>query len=179
MLLPTAHSTSAAARDFNTRKIKIRSPGSWFASRNGERRRLGKLTDGWSVRSSPQPEAIPSTATPSPHLGTARWCNSTLWQQSRFCHFLLLTEAYLNLSHSKNNASSYISNPKNSLNSLKVFCCVRFELPHRWSGGQSSCLQIQRSGFDSRCYQIFCDVVYLETGPLSLVSIIEEPIGEK
>jgi hypothetical protein len=30
-------------------------------------------------------------------------------------------------------------------------------------------LQIQRPGFDSRCYQIFC-VVGLERGPLSLVS---------
>jgi hypothetical protein len=40
--------------------------------------------------------------------------------------------------------------------------------------GQSSWLQIQRSGFDSRRYQIFWEVVGLERGPLSLVSTIEE-----
>jgi hypothetical protein len=40
--------------------------------------------------------------------------------------------------------------------------------------GQSSWLQIQRSGFDSRRYQILWEVVGLERGPLSLVSIIEE-----
>jgi hypothetical protein len=43
-----------------------------------------------------------------------------------------------------------------------------------WSGGQSSWPQIQRSGFDSRRYQIFREVVGLERGPLSLLSMIEE-----
>jgi hypothetical protein len=38
---------------------------------------------------------------------------------------------------------------------------------------QSSWLQIQRSRLDSRRYQIFWEVVGLEQGPLSLVSIIE------
>jgi hypothetical protein len=41
----------------------------------------------------------------------------------------------------------------------------------------SSWLQIQRSGFDSRRYQIFCEVVGLERGPLSLVSTNEELLG--
>jgi hypothetical protein len=45
------------------------------------------------------------------------------------------------------------------------------------SSGQSSWLQIQRSGFDSRCYQIFWEVVGLERSPLSLVSTIEELLG--
>jgi hypothetical protein len=36
--------------------------------------------------------------------------------------------------------------------------------PPLWSGGQSSWLQIQRSGFDSRCYQIFWEVLGLERG---------------
>jgi hypothetical protein len=45
--------------------------------------------------------------------------------------------------------------------------------------GQSSWLQIQRSGFDSRRYQIFWEVVGLERGPLSLVSTIEELLGRK
>jgi hypothetical protein len=34
-------------------------------------------------------------------------------------------------------------------------------------------------GFDSRRYQIFWEVVNLERGPLSLVSIIEELLGRK
>jgi hypothetical protein len=34
--------------------------------------------------------------------------------------------------------------------------------PPLWSSGQSYCPQIQRSGFDSRCYQIFWKVVGLE-----------------
>jgi hypothetical protein len=46
--------------------------------------------------------------------------------------------------------------------------------PPLWSSGQSSWLQIQRSAFDSRRYQIFCEVVGLERGPLSLVSTIGE-----
>jgi hypothetical protein len=48
-----------------------------------------------------------------------------------------------------------------------------------WSSGQSSWLQIQRSGFDSRRYQIFSEVVGLEWGPLSLVSTIEQLLGRK
>jgi hypothetical protein len=40
-------------------------------------------------------------------------------------------------------------------------------------------LQIQRSGFDSSCYQIFREVVGLERGPLSLVSRIEDLLGRK
>jgi hypothetical protein len=46
--------------------------------------------------------------------------------------------------------------------------------PPLWSSAQSSWLQIQRSGLDSRCYQIFWEGVGLERGPLSLVSTIEE-----
>jgi hypothetical protein len=34
-------------------------------------------------------------------------------------------------------------------------------------------------GFDSRCYQIFLEVVSLERGPLSLVRIIEELLERK
>jgi hypothetical protein len=46
------------------------------------------------------------------------------------------------------------------------------------SSGQSSWLQIQRSGFDTRRYQIFW-VVGLERGPLSLVSTTEELLETK
>jgi hypothetical protein len=51
--------------------------------------------------------------------------------------------------------------------------------PPVWSSGQSSWLQIQRSGFDSQPYQIFWEVVGLERGPLSLVSTTEELLDRK
>jgi hypothetical protein len=51
--------------------------------------------------------------------------------------------------------------------------------PSLWSSGQSSWLQIQRFDFDSRSYQIFCEVVGLERSPLSLVSTIEELLERK
>jgi hypothetical protein len=47
-----------------------------------------------------------------------------------------------------------------------------------WTG-QSFWLQIQRSGFHSRRYQIFWEIVGLERGPLNLVSTIEELLGRK
>jgi hypothetical protein len=46
-----------------------------------------------------------------------------------------------------------------------------------WSSGQSSWLQIQKSGFDSRHYRIFWQVVGLERDPFSLVSTTEKPLG--
>jgi hypothetical protein len=51
--------------------------------------------------------------------------------------------------------------------------------PTLWSSGQSSWLQIQMAVFDSRRYQIFCELVGLERGPLSLVSTIEELLGRE
>jgi hypothetical protein len=51
--------------------------------------------------------------------------------------------------------------------------------PPLWSSGQSSWLQMQRSWFYFRRYQIFREVVGLEQGPLSLVSTIEELLGRK
>jgi hypothetical protein len=48
-----------------------------------------------------------------------------------------------------------------------------------WSSGQSAWLQIQRSGFVSRSYQIFWEVVGLERGPLSFVSTTEELLERK
>jgi hypothetical protein len=51
--------------------------------------------------------------------------------------------------------------------------------PPLWPSGQSSWLQIQRSGSDSRRCQIFREVVGLERGPLSLVSTTEELLGRK
>jgi hypothetical protein len=40
-------------------------------------------------------------------------------------------------------------------------------------------VRIQKSGFDSRHYKIFQEVVSLQRGPLSLVSTIEEPLERK
>jgi hypothetical protein len=51
--------------------------------------------------------------------------------------------------------------------------------PSLWSIDQSSWLQIQRSGFDSRRYQIFWEVMGLEWGPLSLVGTIEVLLQRK
>jgi hypothetical protein len=51
--------------------------------------------------------------------------------------------------------------------------------PPMWSSGQSSWLQIQRLGFDSRRYHIFWEVVVLEQGPLGLMSTIEELHGRE
>jgi hypothetical protein len=52
-------------------------------------------------------------------------------------------------------------------------CYVEESRPPLWSSGQSSWLQIQRSGFHSRRHQTFWEAVGLERGPLSLVSTIE------
>jgi hypothetical protein len=58
---------------------------------------------------------------------------------------------------------------------LLIFDAICYWWPPLLSSGRSSWLQIQRSGFDSRRYQIFFwEVVGLERGPLSLVMIIEE-----
>jgi hypothetical protein len=59
-----------------------------------------------------------------------------------------------------------------------LWVCFNCIMP-LWSNGQSSWLQIQRSGFDSRHYQIFWELVSLERSPLSLVSTIEELLGRK
>jgi hypothetical protein len=55
----------------------------------------------------------------------------------------------------------------------------RWNIDRLWSSSQSSWLQIQRSSFDYRRYQIFWEIVDLERGPLSLVSTIEELLGRK
>jgi hypothetical protein len=61
---------------------------------------------------------------------------------------------------------------------LVILIRVRFTWPPLWSSGQSFWLQIHRSVFDSRRYQIFWEVVGLEWGPLSLVRKIEELFRE-
>jgi hypothetical protein len=66
--------------------------------------------------------------------------------------------------------------PLNAKSSKLVEQWIR---PPLGSSGQCSWLQIQRSGFDSRRYQIFWEAVGLKRGPLSLVSTIEELLGRK
>jgi hypothetical protein len=56
---------------------------------------------------------------------------------------------------------------------------VSFWRPPLWSSGQGSWLQIQRFGFDSQRWKIFCEVAGLERGPLSLLSKNEELPGRK
>jgi hypothetical protein len=56
---------------------------------------------------------------------------------------------------------------------------VLSDWPPLWSSGQSSWLQIQRSGFNSWRYQSFWEVVGVELGPLSLMSTIEELLGRR
>jgi hypothetical protein len=51
---------------------------------------------------------------------------------------------------------------------VQITICINQGWYH-WSNGQSSWLQVQRSGFDSQCYQISWEVVVLERGPLSLL----------
>jgi hypothetical protein len=48
-----------------------------------------------------------------------------------------------------------------------------------WFSGQSSRLQIHRSWFDSRRYQILWEVVGLERGALNLVNTTEELLERK
>jgi hypothetical protein len=69
---------------------------------------------------------------------------------------------------------TYLKVVSRSFNLIK---CVRW--PPLWSSGQSSWLQIQRNGFNSRRYQIFWEEVGLERGPLSLASTIEKLLGRK
>jgi hypothetical protein len=46
--------------------------------------------------------------------------------------------------------------------------------PPLWSSGHGSWPQIQRSGFDSRRYHIFWEVVGVQQSSISLASTIEE-----
>jgi hypothetical protein len=56
----------------------------------------------------------------------------------------------------------------------QILCKSWKKWPPLWSSGQSSWLQIQRYGFNSRSYRIFWEVVGLQRGPLSLMSTIQE-----
>jgi hypothetical protein len=62
---------------------------------------------------------------------------------------------------------------------LILFSTFHLTGPPLWSSGQSSWIQIQRSWFDSQSYQIFCEVVGMERGPLSFVSTTEDLLERK
>jgi hypothetical protein len=79
---------------------------------------------------------------------------------------------------SDNSESCHCSN-KALLHKHKYVHRRNLKRPPLWSSGQSSWLQIQRSGFGSRHYQIFWEVEGLERGPLSLMSTIRELLGGK
>jgi hypothetical protein len=61
----------------------------------------------------------------------------------------------------------------------KYHITLIFFWPPLWSSGQSSWLQIQRSGLNFRYCQIFWEVMGLEWGPLRLVSTIQELLERK
>jgi hypothetical protein len=60
----------------------------------------------------------------------------------------------------------------------QIYIAINLLGPPLWYSGQSSWLQIQRSGFDSQCHQIFWEVD-LEQDPLSLVNTTEELLGRR
>jgi hypothetical protein len=88
--------------------------------------------------------------------------------RGRWCHIVVLNvHAPIEVKIFETKDSRF---PPNILNKCKNY------LPPQWSSGQSSWLQIQRSGFSSWRYQIFWEAVGLERGPLST---IEELLGRK
>jgi hypothetical protein len=92
--------------------------------------------------------------------------------------------SYLSLCSSQSEACSIkntrlIPSPTSQSTAICISPQNLFDGPPLWCSDQSSCLQIQRSGLDSRRYQIFWEVVGLERGPLSLMSTVEELLGRK
>jgi hypothetical protein len=98
-------------------------------------------------------------APPSPAVSPQHWSvnNSLTLQGSN-------TRKY------KEHSEFWLVNSMEDRHRLRDNIKTDMKLPTR----NSSWLQIQRSGFDSHRYQIFCVVVGLERGPLCLVSAIED-----
>jgi hypothetical protein len=74
---------------------------------------------------------------------------------------------------------SYVYTRMSTRSTKIIFLGSRAQLVALWFSAQSYWLQIQRSRFDSWCYQIFLEVVGLERGPLSLLSTTEELFERK
>jgi hypothetical protein len=107
--------------------------------------------------------------------GSVKRSYSSPWRHIGFCDFK--TPTFFTRS-----AHRWWLNPLQSpftviniSNSFKTDLLCRRRL--LFSSGQCSWLQIQRSWFNSRCYQIFRKVVGLERCPLSIVTTIEELLG--
>jgi hypothetical protein len=105
------------------------------------------------------------------------WYVDEIWCKFFKRKVLLIDNPVYTEFEDQDNNSSHVCNYKLTQISSEAFKAHRW--PPLWSSGQSSWLQIQRSGFDSRRYQIFREVVDLERGPLSLVSTTEELLGRK
>jgi hypothetical protein len=79
----------------------------------------------------------------------------------------------------KNNASQFVFGRDNNPEKRRLNYSSSLSGPPLWSSGYSSWLQVQKSGIDSRRYQIFWEVVGLERVPISLVSTVEELLETK
>jgi hypothetical protein len=98
-------------------------------------------------------------------------------KNARFSYLSIIATKYFKpINITKQHTNKYF--PLSAFSS-QTLLCLSLMGPPLWSSGQSSWLQIQISGFDSRRYQIFREVVDLERGPLSLVSTIEELLDRK
>jgi hypothetical protein len=114
--------------------------------------------------------------------------NSSFWRNGRrlersLCFLSVYPFVCLNLFvfrflYSSGRLSDHLVRPEYLWKKLINFMLIFFR-PPLWSTGQSSWLQIQTSGFDSRRYQIFWVVVGLERGPLTLVRRTEELLERK
>jgi hypothetical protein len=74
-----------------------------------------------------------------------------------FC-FATIDKVFINRSYLIKTLS-IVAKQKVLLFTVNIIMCLRKRKPPLWSSGQSSWLQIQRSGLDSRRYQIFWEVV--------------------
>jgi hypothetical protein len=99
------------------------------------------------------------------------WAPEPVWTRLRSGHFSPYRKS--NYGGTRRHLKGYVKFK------TKYYLAINTERPPLWSSGQSSWLQIQSSGFDSRRYEIFWEVVGLERGTLSLVSTIEELLERK
>jgi hypothetical protein len=125
----------------------------------------------YAVQMSEIKKGFPYGRTRSCGRGVTQWCpsfNPILRARTLFMLWALTASA---------DTDSGKHGPHGHSEGILSYVCHKW--PSLWSSGQSSWLQIQRSGFDSWCCQIIWDVVGLERGPLSFVSTIEELLEKK
>jgi hypothetical protein len=90
---------------------------------------------------------------------------------------LILSSNFCVVLHKGLFPSEFSTHSKHGRNRKITHCQLSY--PPLWSSRQSPGIQIQRSWFDSRRYQIFWEVVGLERSPLRLASAIEELLEKK